>query len=157
MILFRRVEGARRADFRNHTNAFADEHFLRCFRRSVLGRRGVKDGGAILCPDISALSVPLRRIVNMPEDIQKSFQRNETGFEYDFNNLRMAGFTGAHFLVRRIRLMTAHVSGDDGMHAFNLPESGFRAPEAPGCEIDLLDLHDLPFRETRQTKTQSKR
>ena len=93
-----------------------------------------KDGGSVLCARVVALAVEGGGVVNEEEDFEEIGERDEAGVEFDLDNLGMAGFAGADFLVGGLDGVAAHVAGVDGGDAADFEVDGFEAPEAAAGE-----------------------
>src|SRR2546425_11315798 len=107
-------------------------------RRLPLLRRIVKDRGPILGPDVPALPVQGRRVVDGEEDPQDVRERDDAGIERDLHGLRMARRVRADGLVRGIREPTAGVSDLDFLDAAEFLEHRLKAPETSAREGDDL-------------------
>jgi len=101
--------------------------------RALLGRLA-EDHGAVLGPDIVALAVLRRRIVNREkhgEEIAKRQYRRVESHADDFGVTRPSA---ADVVVRRIRVAAAGVTRFDRFHPGKLVENRLEAPEAPAAE-----------------------
>ncbi len=106
----------------------------------MLSRTGVEDSGTVLRPHIRALTVEGGGVMDGEEDVQQVGKGDDGRVESDFDDLGVAGETGAYLLVGGVGFVPAGVAGDDIGNAVDLVEDGFEAPEASAGQDDLLEL-----------------
>src|SRR3989304_10576018 len=86
--------------------------------------------GSILRPDVVALAVERRRVVNGEEDLQEFPERDDVRIERDLEALRMVRGARADLLIRRVLHVPARVTDDDLLDPAPLLEDRLVAPEA---------------------------
>src|SRR5208283_4306160 len=93
-----------------------------------------EDHGPVLRPDVVALAVLGRRVVNgeeNPEQVAKAELGRVEGYAH---HLGMSGPSAADVLVSRVGAMPAGVAGLDRVHAAQAVEYRFKAPETTAAE-----------------------
>ena len=81
----------------------------------------MEDGGAILRADIGTLAVQRRRVVNGEEDVEEIAIGDDARVEGDLHRFGVPRLAAAYLLVGGIRHAAADVSGNDALHASQLP------------------------------------
>src|SRR5437016_415978 len=94
----------------------------------------VENGRAILCASVASLAIDRGRVVKGEEQLQDLAIGNHGRVEGDLDHLDMPGVAGAHFLIRGAGNHTAGVARYDLVHAAELLEDGFDAPETTAAE-----------------------
>ena len=69
----------------------------------------VEDRGPVLRPDIPALAVQRRRVVDCEEDIEQIAKGDPFRIVGDLDDLRVACRATAHLLIRRVRHLATGV------------------------------------------------
>lgn len=135
MVLLRRIELFRSLDD-GHDWSFEPllRSLQRCLRRSLLLCRRIEDGGAVLRPDVRALPVLRRRVVDPPEDVEERIIRRFLRVVLDQDRLRVPSPAAAHPAVARLLGVAARVSGRDCGDARHLSERLLDVPETAGSE-----------------------
>src|SRR5262249_4689726 len=103
-----------------------------------------EDDRAVLGPDVSALAIQRRRVVEREEQLDEIAIRDHVRVERHLNHFGVAGPSGAHGFVRGIRRRATRVPRLHLRHAFEPLEHGLDAPEATsteGCELLLAIVH----------------
>src|SRR3989304_8735808 len=90
----------------------------------------VENHGSILRPDVVALAVERRRVVNGEEDLQDVLEREDVRVERDLEALRMVRGARADLLIRRVFHVPARVTDDDLLDTAQLLEDRLGGPEA---------------------------
>src|SRR5882762_8201275 len=99
----------------------------------------VEDRRTILRADIIDLAIERGRIVDHEEHLEDFLERHLLRVEGELGYLGMARLARADLLVRGVRCPAAHATGLDGIHALEIVEDGFQAPEtASGKSGDFL-------------------
>src|SRR6516165_960969 len=98
----------------------------------------IEDRRAILRADIHSLSVERGRVVRGKEDVEDVAERNVGRIEGNLQHLSMASGAGADLLVGRLGYAAAAVARFDPLHAAQLLEDCFQAPEAAASQRGLL-------------------
>lgn len=98
--------------------------------RGLLLRRMVKNCGTILGADIIALAIEGGRVMDAEKDFQKFSIGNDGGIKCQVNDFGMSGGAAADRFICRMCDAASHVSGFDRLHAVDLVEHRFQAPEA---------------------------
>src|SRR3972149_7387788 len=94
----------------------------------------VENHGSILRPDVVALAVERRRVVNGEEDLQEFLERDDVRVERDLEALRMVRGARADLLIRRVFHVPARVTDDDLLDTAQLLEDRLGGPEANAAE-----------------------
>src|SRR5918998_5119051 len=105
----------------------------------------VEDGGAVLRPDVRALPIQRRGVVDGEEDLQDLPERDHLRIERDLHDLRVSRGPGNDLAVSRVRDRAARVPGLDALYAPQLVVDGLEAPEAPATERGDLGHRSAPF------------
>src|SRR2546421_1706134 len=137
MVLLRRVERPERLELGHNRivpHLAGPKLGHDALRRRLLLGRMVENRRAVLRAHVAALTVQRRRVVNREEHVQQLVERHDGGIEADLHDLGVTGGAGAHVLVRRVGHTTPRIAGLDLLHALQLLERGFEAPEAPAGE-----------------------
>ena len=76
----------------------------------VIGKR--HNAGAVLRPDVIALTVELGRVVNGEEDLKQGFVGDDAGVKLHFDHFGMTSCSAAHRLVGWMRVWATGVGGE---------------------------------------------
>ena len=98
------------------------------------------DSRAVLRATVVALTHPLGRVMGFPECLEQRPIRNGTGIEHHTHDLIVSRLAAAHFLVCRIGRVTSRVTHRGRMHAFEVPEHLFGAPETTQTKQRKMQL-----------------
>src|SRR5580704_18547189 len=121
MVLCRAPESRCGRDLRHDwTSVFGLLAVARRDRRSLLLRVVEENRRTVLIPDVGSLTVQLRWVVNLPEDIEELFVGDALRIVRDLDRLGMAGGVAADLAVCRILQVTAGVAGNGVDDAGNL-------------------------------------
>src|SRR5829696_345596 len=90
----------------------------------------VEDRRPVLRPDVRALPVQRRGVVDGEVDLQDLPERDDLGVESHLDDLGVAGGPGADLAVRRIGDLSARVAGLDLLYAPQLVIDRLQTPEA---------------------------
>src|SRR5204863_9965240 len=126
-------ERARRGDFRHDLPGPAPPRLdlgNRLLGDAALFLVAVEDRRAVARPEVVALPVERRRIVDAEEELEHVAVRGALRVEDDLDRLRMAAMAS----VRRVRDVAAAVADSRRDHARLLPEQMLHPPEAPAGE-----------------------
>ena len=93
-----------------------------------------EDRRTILSPDVVALAIELRRVVNREEDVEQIVIAQLVIVEGDPDRLGVAGIAAADLLVGGIFGASAGVAAFDLLHAHDVEENRLGAPKAPACQ-----------------------
>src|SRR5208337_2234272 len=107
-------------------------------RGLVLLLIAIKNHRAILLADVVTLAVQRCRIVHREEHLQQVFVADDGRIKGDLRHLYMPGLAAANLLVARVLHVPAHVARDYSLHALQLVERSFHAPEASAAEDRCL-------------------
>src|SRR5690606_26087881 len=108
----------------------------------LLLRREREDGRAVAGPDVVALTVQRRRVVDLEEERQDVAVGRLRGIEDDLHRLGVAGMVA----VRRMVVLTTGVTDPGLQHAGLAADEVLHAPEAPSSQdgrLGALDARDL--------------
>src|SRR6185437_3242268 len=114
----------------------------------------IEDCRAVLLAEVRALTVQLRGIVVLPENIEQVFIGNSGGVVIDLDRFRMACGVGANVFVGGVLHLTADVTDAGSGYARNLTKRRFYAPETSSCESCFCHNHSfiLPRFDARSAK-----
>src|SRR5690606_25856330 len=111
--------------------------------------RGCINCGAIGCANIVALAHALRRVMALPEHLEKIPIAYHFRVEHDHDRLGMTGQSSACFRVGRIGCYAALIPCRSEPHTRNLPEQALDAPETAHAEIgDIQSFRKRPAQRT---------
>ena len=129
VVLFCDPESGHRLQQGDHLVSFVfqapDAGFCDCF--FPVG--GIKDSGAVLCPDIRSLAVGLGKIVRFKEQLHQGFIVGLFRIVCYFNAFQMAGGAGLDLGVGWMVYISAHKSDGGCFHAGRFHEPVFRSPK----------------------------
>src|SRR5262249_25534125 len=111
----------------------------------LLGLASMKNRGAGLRANVVALTVELRRIVGIKEDVEEVVVVVFGGIVGDANAFRVTRVAAADGFVVGGFARAAGVAAGDVGHAFELLKRGFGTPEAAAGEDSGFALHDFPL------------
>src|ERR687898_2414252 len=100
----------------------------------------IEDRRAIARPDVVALTVPRRRIVDLEEELQQVSIRDPHWVEDDLDRLGVRAVVA----VRRVRDVAAGVAHPRRQNARSFPDEILHAPEAAAGKDRLLDSVHVP-------------
>src|SRR5690606_16075722 len=89
----------------------------------------VEDSRTVLRPNVVALTVQRRRVVDGEEHIQQVAVADHARIERYLHRLGMSGITGAYRPVSRIGDVTARIAGNHVLDALQLVVDRFQTPE----------------------------
>src|SRR5947209_15129215 len=99
----------------------------------------IEDHRPVLRPNIIALPVQCRRIVDGEEDFENVAIRNYIRMEGKLNHFHVPRTSGAHILVGRIGRASSHVARYNHLHALSLAVNRLETPETTATErCDLV-------------------
>src|SRR5258707_529930 len=114
------------------------ELLLERLRRGLLFRRMIEHHRAVLGSVIRPLPVRSRRIVVLPEHLQKLLVSNLGGIVFHLHDFGMSRLVGAHVFISRVGERASHVADGGGTHSGDPAKGFFDAPETAGSESGLL-------------------
>src|SRR6185312_9353487 len=95
---------------------------------------------AVLRPDVAALSILRRWIVNREEHVEQIAIRDLRRIVRDLYDFGVASIAAAHFAIRGIRLGSTSVARHDALDALQLAIDAVEAPEAAAAKGGYLTL-----------------
>lgn len=121
------------------------------FRSGLLLCIVIKNHRAVLRAHIVALAIERGRVVNSEKDIRQRAKRDDLRVESDLHDLRMATGAAAHFPIRRIQCMAAHIAAFHAQYAFYILKNGLYTPKTAASEggsfcggrVGFLQFHAL--------------
>src|SRR5690606_386434 len=137
MVIFRRVEGRQRDDFRH--NRFGPDTFLLDLSNDLVRDPAllvvvVEYDRSILWPDVCTLAIGRSGVVGRKEYFDQITVGNHLGIERDLHDFGVAGGTRTDLMIRRIGDVTPCIAGHGTFNALQLLEYGLHAPEASPAE-----------------------
>ena len=112
--------------------------------RSLLLRGERIDGRAVLGAVIVTLTHALRRVMVFPEHLEQLFIADDARVIHHTYRFSMTGLTGTDFAVGWVRRISSGVARSGAVHARQLPEQAFYAPEAAhGKQGDLHSIRNV--------------
>ena len=108
-----------------------------------------EDGRAILCADIIALAVELRRIMRRKKDVKQIGIANDSRIETDANRFGVPSGPRANLFVSGIRNCAADVAAFQCRNTGESLEHRLHAPETAACHYRLIVIfvHTAIFNE----------
>src|SRR5262249_45413499 len=97
-----------------------------------------EDGRAILRTPVRPLTVELRGVMVLPEDLQQVFVMDFRWIVVDFTRFGVAGAVGTDILIRWAIQLASGVANACGLSSRNLAEGGFDSPKASRRKCSFL-------------------
>src|SRR5690348_15883412 len=94
----------------------------------------VENHRSILRADVGPLTIDRGRIVNLPEQLQELYVRDQPGIVFHLHHFGVAGLVRTDLTVSGMLEPAAHIARGRRDNAVELAEGGFHAPEPSPAE-----------------------